>query len=149
MFLQPCYNFIFSRYHLEEDQMYSHLSPGKISDNLRKALGLHRNELPPYIYRMRMLGYPPGWIKEAEEDASNLCMFDIEGKTVSNHKRKNCSIDPEKVVAYPGFNAPMEKGVHDVGFWTNSLIILYNNFIINRIIDIMVFHLFLLGMTNR
>lgn len=98
--------------------MYSHLSPGKITEKLRKALGLRKHDLPPYIYRMRILGYPPGWIKEAEEEASNLHMFDIEGKTVSNHKRKKCSIDPEKIVGYPGFNAPMEDGTHDVGFST-------------------------------
>lgn len=96
--------------------MYSHLVPGKISEKLRKALGLHKSDIPPYIYRMRLLGYPPGWIKEAEEEASNLCMFDIEGKNVSNNKRKKTSIDPEKIVSYPGFNAPMEKGTYDVSF---------------------------------
>lgn len=96
--------------------MYGHLSPGKISEKLRRALGLHKNDLPPYIYRMRVLGYPPGWIKEAEDETSNLCMFDIEGKTVSNHKRKKSSIDPEKIIAYPGFNAPMDKSIYDVGF---------------------------------
>lgn len=96
--------------------MYGHLIPGNISEKLRKALGLRKQDLPPYIYRMRVLGYPPGWIKEAEDEFSDLCMFDIDGKTVSNHKKKRCSIDPEKVIAYPGFNAPMEKGVYDVSF---------------------------------
>lgn len=95
--------------------MYGHLTPGKISDKLRKALGLHKHDLPPYIYRMRVLGYPPGWIKEAEEEASDLYMFDIDGKSVSNHKRKKSCIDPKRIVEYPGFNVPMEKGVHDVG----------------------------------
>lgn len=64
---------------------------------------------------MRVFGYPPGWIKEAEtEPASDLSLFDIDGKSVSNHKRKKCGIDPEKIIDYPGFNTPMEKGVPDV-----------------------------------
>lgn len=96
--------------------MYGHLTPGKISEELRNALGLRKHDLPPYIYRMRVLGYPPGWIKEAELETSDLCMFDIDGKTVSNHKRKKISIDPEKIVDYPGFNVPMEKEFHDVSF---------------------------------
>jgi len=32
--------------------------PGKISDELRQALGLKSNQLPPFVYIMRDLGYP-------------------------------------------------------------------------------------------
>lgn len=68
---------------------------------------------------MRVLGYPPGWIKEVEEEASNLYMLDIDGKDVSNHKRRKSYIDPKKIIEYPGFNVPMEKGVYDVGSKVN------------------------------
>ncbi|KAJ8984849.1 hypothetical protein NQ317_013050 [Molorchus minor] len=103
-----------SRYHLEEDQKYGHFTPGKMSDKLREALGLRRNELPPYIYQMRLLGYPPGWLEEAKIIYSNLEMFDSDGKNVrgSLAKRKE-GLDPEKVKEYPGFNVPMPKHVKD------------------------------------
>lgn len=63
---------------------------------------------------MRMLGYPPGWIEEAQISHSNLSMFDIEGQDVKSNVNKKNGIDPEKVVEYPGFNAPMEDGIYDV-----------------------------------
>lgn len=94
--------------------MYAHLVPGKLSEDLRKALGLRKYDLPPHIYKMRMLGYPPGWIEEAQNVDSNLSMFDADGNSVSSKTSKKSLIDPEKIIDYPGFNAPMEPGVWDV-----------------------------------
>nr|5LXR_B Chain B, Zinc finger CCHC domain-containing protein 8 [Homo sapiens]5LXY_C Chain C, Zinc finger CCHC domain-containing protein 8 [Homo sapiens]5LXY_D Chain D, Zinc finger CCHC domain-containing protein 8 [Homo sapiens]5LXY_F Chain F, Zinc finger CCHC domain-containing protein 8 [Homo sapiens]5LXY_H Chain H, Zinc finger CCHC domain-containing protein 8 [Homo sapiens]5LXY_J Chain J, Zinc finger CCHC domain-containing protein 8 [Homo sapiens]5LXY_L Chain L, Zinc finger CCHC domain-containing len=37
--------------------------PGVISEELQDALGVTDKSLPPFIYRMRQLGYPPGWLK--------------------------------------------------------------------------------------
>lgn len=99
---------------MDEEQVYANVKPGKISNELRKALGLHKNDLPPYIYKMRKLGYPPGWIEEAYVEHSELNMYDIEGKDVKNKNQVKTGIDPEKVIDYPGFNAPMEKGMFDV-----------------------------------
>lgn len=62
---------------------------------------------------MRVLGYPPGWIEEAEVKESDLCMFDIEGKSLVNIKRRK-TINPEKIIDFPGFNIPMEDGIMDV-----------------------------------
>lgn len=70
------YNFYYRRYHVEDDQKYGHLIPGRISGQLRHALGLKRNELPLHIYRMRLLGYPPGWLEEARISHSGISMFD-------------------------------------------------------------------------
>ncbi|KAJ8918642.1 hypothetical protein NQ315_013148 [Exocentrus adspersus] len=102
-----------SRYHLEEDQKYSHLAPGKISDKLREALGLRKHQLPPFIYSMRILGYPPGWLEEAKFFHSNLAMFDTEGKDVQGSAKKTPGLDPARVVDYPGFNAPLDKSMKD------------------------------------
>lgn len=93
--------------------MYAHLAPGKISDKLREALDLRKNELPPYIYQMRVLGYPPGWLEEAKVVYSNLDLFDIHGNNVRQRK-KTQGLDGTKIVEYPGFNVPMEKYVKDV-----------------------------------
>ncbi len=54
------------RYHLDEVQKFNHIRPGLPSTKLRRALGLRSNQLPSYVYRMRVVGYPPGWLKEAE-----------------------------------------------------------------------------------
>lgn len=46
------------------------------SQELLGALGITTNTLPPFIYRMRELGYPPGWLKEAETENSGLTLYD-------------------------------------------------------------------------
>lgn len=66
------------RYHLDLDQKFGHLVPGKISDELRHALGLKKRELPMYIYRMRLFGYPPGWLEDAKVSHSGLTLFNSE-----------------------------------------------------------------------
>lgn len=64
------------RYHVDATQRFGTFVPGEISNELRKALGLHRNELPLHIYRMRELGYPPGWLEHAKVSRSGLALFD-------------------------------------------------------------------------
>lgn len=64
------------RYHNDVEQKFGNFLPGKMSKELRKAMGLADNELPLYIYRMRMLGYPPGWLEHAKVRASGLNLFD-------------------------------------------------------------------------
>lgn len=66
------------RYHLDADQKFAHFVPGTISGNLREALGLRKRELPLYIYKMRLYGYPPGWLEEAKVTRSGLTLFNTE-----------------------------------------------------------------------
>lgn len=66
------------RYHMDADQRYSQFAPGAISDALRQALGLRRKELPLYLYKMRLYGYPPGWLEEAKISHSGLSLFTSE-----------------------------------------------------------------------
>lgn len=68
----------YERYHLEAEQKYSHLAPGQISKNLREALGLRTRELPLYIYKMRLYGYPEGWLEDAKINHSGLTMIHSE-----------------------------------------------------------------------
>jgi len=49
------------------------------SDNLRAALGIKLNQLPPYIYQMRVFGYPPGHLESARQETSGLAMFGKHG----------------------------------------------------------------------
>ena len=50
-----------------------------LSEELQDALGVTDKSLPPFIYRMRQLGYPPGWLKEAELETSGLALYDGKG----------------------------------------------------------------------
>ncbi|XP_013403801.1 uncharacterized protein LOC106169056 [Lingula anatina] len=114
------------RYHIEEDPRFADFKAGVLSKDLRKALGLHRDELPPYIYQMRILGYPPGHLREAELRTSGLVMFDKHGRetNVQGDSMEDGEVDDEmdptkvqydaeKVVEYPGFNVPLPAGVRD------------------------------------
>ncbi|XP_041347941.1 zinc finger CCHC domain-containing protein 8-like [Gigantopelta aegis] len=114
-----------SRYHVDSDDdsfRFSRYKPGHISDDLREALGLASNQLPSYIYRMRMLGYPPGWLAEAQMDTSGLVIFDKHGKesTESGSGSGDCddsaaavALDLEKIIEYPGFTVEVPKGTID------------------------------------
>lgn len=66
------------RYHLDAEQKFAHFLPGSISENLREALGLRKRELPLYIYKMRLYGYPPGWLEDAKVTRSGLTLFNAE-----------------------------------------------------------------------
>ena len=57
-----------ARYHVEDSQKFARIQPGQCpSKSLLKALGLKDERyLPPYIYQMRKLGYPPAWLKYAQ-----------------------------------------------------------------------------------
>ena len=57
-----------ARYHVEDGQKYGHIQPGQPpSKNLMRALGIKDERyLPPYVYQMRKLGYPPAWLRHAQ-----------------------------------------------------------------------------------
>ncbi|XP_061712583.1 zinc finger CCHC domain-containing protein 8 homolog [Cydia pomonella] len=103
------------RYHVEDEQKYGHLIPGRISGNLRHALGLKRSEIPLYIYRMRLLGYPPGWLEEARISHSGITMFDSTGSAIRDPEEEEGEVsepgskdkfDIKKILDFPGFNVP-------------------------------------------
>jgi hypothetical protein len=107
-----------ARYHLDEPQRFGHIMPGtELSRRLRNALDLRSNQLPSYVYRMRQLGYPPGWLKEAEIRDSGVALYltgeqsahvkSEEGEVDQNEQKdEECQYDYDKLVAWPGFNAP-------------------------------------------
>ncbi|XP_038645916.1 zinc finger CCHC domain-containing protein 8 [Scyliorhinus canicula] len=105
------------RYHAERFEKYK---PGVISVELKEALGMTDETLPPFIYRMRRLGYPPGWLLETEQETSGLALYD--GKDSSNSetehdkqhlKTDSPSFDTSKLIDYAGFNAVIPKGIQD------------------------------------
>ncbi|KAJ1093202.1 hypothetical protein NDU88_006309 [Pleurodeles waltl] len=109
------------RYHAEElEERFARFKPGVISGELQEALGVSENHLPPFIYRMRQLGYPPGWLKDAEMENSGLSLYD--GKDTSDgeledgetFQKPTCiSYDLSRLVNYPGFNTTAPRGCVD------------------------------------
>ncbi|CAH1251347.1 ZCCHC8 [Branchiostoma lanceolatum] len=114
-----------NRYHVNLDPKFAKFKPGVVSQDLRKAMGVNSHQLPPYVYQMRKLGYPPGWLAEAQEMTSGLTLYSKTGKKVNDEGEEveDGEVDTEdkptynigKIVAYPGFNVPVPEGVDDVG----------------------------------
>ena len=103
------------RYHIEEQQKFSHLKPGLPSAKLREALGLrHSDTAPAFLYRMRDLGYPPGWLRHAEIADSGVAVYheagqaDQQGVTAAPVK-----YDTSRLVGWPGFNTELPAGWRD------------------------------------
>ncbi|KAJ1530584.1 hypothetical protein ONE63_005466 [Megalurothrips usitatus] len=118
-----------SRYHLDDEQKYPHIQAGKISKRLRRALGLQSNQLPRHIYRMRCLGYPPGWVEEAKVSHSGLFLFNSEGQEVADPGFEDGEVvaagskdkfDIKKIIEYPGFNCPCNSDTIDETEFLNS-----------------------------
>ena len=102
-----------SRYHEGESDRYKDFEAGKVSSALREALGISSTDLPPYIYKMRSLGYPPGYLKTNEE--SGLVMYD-EGHNDDLGRDGDDEQDSPKDILYEGFNAPLNDGKNETKF---------------------------------
>ncbi|XP_026176852.1 zinc finger CCHC domain-containing protein 8 isoform X2 [Mastacembelus armatus] len=105
------------RYHADEvEERFAKYKPGVMSEALVTALGIDHNTLPPLIYRMRQLGYPPGWLKEAELENSGLTLYDgnaSNDNVTDNSGSQNISYDVSKLVDFPGFNVPAPHKMKD------------------------------------
>lgn len=108
------------RYHVDLSQKYGHLRPGQVSSKLAKALGLKSKDLPMHVFRMRKLGYPPGWLEEAKVSHSGINLFGSDGAVVlegedeeGEMEQAKDKYDPTKIVEYPGFNVDPPEGCYD------------------------------------
>ena len=74
------------------------------------------------LHRMRMLGYPPGWLKEAKLRHSGMNLYDSDGQReldpleepgqVSTLGDKD-QYDVNKIHDFPGFNVPSPAGTKE------------------------------------
>lgn len=99
------------------------IRPGRISADLRCALNLPQNDVPIWIYRMRAIGYPPGWLKKAVVESCDIFESDELDADAGSKKRKQpseeISYDHSKLIEYPGFNAPMPADCYDYHYYLN------------------------------
>ena len=93
---------------------------GLPSKKLSEALGLRRDYLPAYIYKLREMGYPPGWLQQAEISQSGVALYLEEGRKVETGEEgevvdvgDKMQYDTKKLVSWPGFNTEMPKNYRD------------------------------------
>ena len=102
----------------EVDDRFKHFKPGSISDDLREALGITKEDLAPYIYQMRWFGYPPGHLHSAQVPNSGLSFYHNSsmapepGEDTSDDSSSNI-VNIDKIVKYPGFNVPIGNNMID------------------------------------
>lgn len=98
-----------------EQQQEAKFKPGRLSQNLRKALSLGPDDIPEWVYRMRRLGfyrgYPPGYLRKSlKREFATLKIYseDHNQEEVDNdddeEARPAPTIQSEKVHFYMGFN---------------------------------------------
>ncbi|KAK8757295.1 zinc finger CCHC domain-containing protein 8 homolog [Amblyomma americanum] len=110
--------------YFEHEMLSQRFRPGVYSEELRKALNLHPRDLPPFVYRMRVIGYPPGWLKNAVVENSGIKIYGLDEDDKANDtdieegeiksEEKSVIYDTSRLIRIPGFNCPVPDGVYDM-----------------------------------
>lgn len=136
------------RYHEEIEQRLGHFQPGKLSRELRDALGLRKRDLPAHIYGMRVLGYPPGWLEQAKVYHSGIALFDAKGLKIMDTDDEEGEVDQQKdkfdikkIISFPGFNTIASKDVVDVSITFFFKVLFFSNICCSRITIASMHHL--------
>lgn len=104
---------------------YDDLRPGVLSDETRKALGLGELDPPPWLNRMRDIGYPPGYLDaDIEDQPSGITIFGDEPYKDESEEGEildasYAEASRKKTVKFPGLNAPIPENA-DERLWTPS-----------------------------
>lgn len=105
-----------NRYYQKTPGKFDDLKAGVLGSETRECLGLRENDPPPWLHRMRELGYPPGYLDEVEDEdkPSGITIFG-DGEAKADHEegelpeKGDPSSPPRKkmTVEFPGINAPV------------------------------------------
>ncbi|GAB2292879.1 hypothetical protein Dimus_027107 [Dionaea muscipula] len=96
------------------------LRPGVLDAETRKLLGLRELEPPPWLNRMREIGYPPGYlVPDDESQPSGIVIYGDEDKKDDQEEGEILESDlPElaskKSVKFPGINAPIPENADKI-----------------------------------
>ncbi|XP_071714308.1 uncharacterized protein [Rutidosis leptorrhynchoides] len=88
------------------------LKPGCLGPEARKLLGLGEFDPPPWLNRMREIGYPPGYLDLEDEDQPSGIIIYANANGDTKEDEKCVSTNPTQPdrkmsVSFPGINAPI------------------------------------------
>lgn len=104
-----------NRYYQKTPGKFDDLKAGVLGSETRECLGLRENDPPPWLHRMRELGYPPGYLDEVDDEdtPSGITIFG-DGEVKADHEEGELPehgepSPPRKrmTVEFPGINAPV------------------------------------------
>ncbi|KAK4416292.1 protein GAMETE EXPRESSED 3 [Sesamum alatum] len=97
---------------------YDGLTPGVLDAETRKLLGLGELDPPPWLNRMREIGYPPGYLEpDVEDQPSGITIFGDEPNHEEGEEGEifdSYTEPPRKMtVEFPGINAPIPENADE------------------------------------
>ncbi|RYR32767.1 hypothetical protein Ahy_A10g047293 isoform B [Arachis hypogaea] len=97
---------------------YAGLRPGALDDVTRQLLGLGELDPPPWLNRMRELGYPPGYLDVDDEDEPSGITIYTDREIAEQEDGEIVEVDYSKpkrkmTIEFPGINAPIPKNADD------------------------------------
>ncbi|KAL9158002.1 hypothetical protein ABFS82_08G040000 [Erythranthe guttata] len=103
---------------------YDGLKPGVLDAETRQLLGLGELDPPPWLNRMREIGYPPGYLDpDLEDQPSGITIFGDDESTVKAENEEGEILDGsfteptrKMTVEFPGINAPIPENA-DKWLW--------------------------------
>lgn len=115
-----------SRYYLSSSGKFDDLKPGALSAETRACLGIGEFDPPPWLQRMREIGYPPGYldVKEDENQPSGITIYGAEDAKPEYEdgelpERGEPILERTMTVEFPGINAPIPENA-DERRWTST-----------------------------
>ncbi|KAL5739384.1 hypothetical protein ACOSQ2_028564 [Xanthoceras sorbifolium] len=98
---------------------YDGLRPGALGAETRQLLGLGELDPPPWLYRMRELGYPPGYLEPDNEDQPSGITIYADGEVKEEQEDgeiiETDAPEPQRkmTVEFPGINAPIPENADE------------------------------------
>ncbi|CAJ1964641.1 unnamed protein product, partial [Sphenostylis stenocarpa] len=106
---------------------YDGLRPGALDDVTRQLLGLGELDPPPWLNRMREIGYPPGYLDVDDEDQPSGIIIYTDREIAEQEdgeimESESDSSKPKRrmTVKFPGINAPIPENA-DERLWGSGV----------------------------
>jgi len=108
-------NRVQNRYYQKTPGKFDDLKAGVLGPETRQCLGIGENDPPPWLHRMRELGYPPGYLDvvDDEDKPSGITIFgdgEMKLEYEEGELSEQAEASPPKkrmTVEFPGINAPV------------------------------------------
>ncbi|KAI4352262.1 hypothetical protein L6164_006531 [Bauhinia variegata] len=96
---------------------YDGLRPGALDAETRQLLGLGELDPPPWLNRMREVGYPPGYL-DVDDEPSGIMIY-VDGESAEQEDGEIIEVDYSKpkrkmTVKFPGINAPIPENADEI-----------------------------------